>query len=141
MRTLELREGNGKIAVEYVKVTNPENQSQFVYVQKDIYAEIVRQISRDGLGGFFGDLWNGVMTVVGGTIKTVVGGVIGGITGHVPGSGVATSPSANGQPGITVYTNPGSQVPAAILPGQNQNSILTIGAIVLGGIVLLKVLK
>lgn len=135
MRTLELREG-GSVTLDYIKVTNPNNPNEFIYVEKGVYSQIVQQLNRGGLSSFLGDLWNGVKTVVGGTISTVVGGVISGVTGR-PMGGVATSPQANGQPGITVQIGPGQTAPAAILPEKNNNTLLYV----LGGVLAAKLLK
>lgn len=144
MKTLELREGKNEntMQLEYVKVTNPANPNQFIYVEKNVYAHLVDQINQGGLSSFLGDLWKGVQTVVGGIISTTVGGVISGVTGRpVAGSPtVATSPQANGQPTIVVTGQGGQQYPATILP-QKDNTILWVGGGLLIGAILMKMIK
>lgn len=142
MRLLELREGNNQaLKLTYIRVNNPANPKQFIYVERGVYAQIIDAINQGGLSSFLEDLWNGVKTVVGGTISTVVGGVISGVTGRPMGGPVATSPQANGQPQITVNATPGGQYPAAILPGVSNNTLLLFAGGTLAVILAMKALK
>jgi hypothetical protein len=135
MKTLELRDPSTmNMNLKYVKVTNPENEKEFIYVEENVLNTILSQMDT-GLSGFFGDLWNTVKTVASGVVKTgtelvgtaVKGVITGFVGGGVSGTPSATSTQANGQPTILISNPAGSPAPAAIAPAAPSNAPLYIG--------------
>jgi len=122
--TLELAEAGRQL--QYIKVTNPENPREFLYVESNYLEALKREIGLsegdETLGDFFGNLWNGVKGAVGGLI-TSGGNPLGAISGAIVGftqnnakkPTAAVSQNAQGQSVMTV-TAPGNLTPAVIAP-------------------------
>jgi len=143
--TLELAEGAEGTKQVYVKVTNPNNPNEFLYVESRYLDALKRELSLnendETLSGFFGDLWNGVKGAVGGFIMSggnPLGAVSGAITGFSKNKNnkptAAVSTSANGQNTLTI-TAPGNVTPAVIAPPpveKKDNTIMYLGFGLLG---------
>lgn len=122
--TLELAE-TGK-QLQYIKVTNPDNPREFLYVESNYLEALKRELGlSDGdnqLGNIFGDIWSGVKGAVGGFIGSggnPLGAISGAIVGFSKNSAgkptAAVSQNAQGQSVLTV-TAPGNLTPAVIAP-------------------------
>lgn len=144
MKTLELRDGETKKKVEYVKVVNPNNPKEFIYCEANLFNSIVAGAD-EGLSGFWDKVWGGVKGAVGGL---VTGGPIGAIGGAVVGftqtstkkPAVAVSPQANGQQQLTITAPSQALVPATVLPPKQDNTLLYLSLGTVGALLIAKAL-
>lgn len=149
--TLELRDAAPSPAptalkVQYVKVTNPDNPREFVYVEKN-FLDALKREAGDGMSGFFNTVWNGIKGAVGGF---VTGGPIGAIAGAAaavitPSSTpqVAVSTQAAAGTATISVTKPANQLtPAVVQPppaddkNKKDNTMLYIGLAAAGALLL-----
>jgi hypothetical protein len=148
MMTLELREPAPqptKLKVKYVKVTNPDNAKEFIYVESNLYKHLEARASQ-GLNSFFGNLWRGAVGAVGGFVTGgplgAVGGAIQGYTkGATPKAAISTNAAAG--TGTITVTAPAAQVPAAVQPPwyketTTDNTMLYVGLAALAAVALSK---
>lgn len=143
MKTLELRDGEETKKVGYVKVTNPSNPNEFVYVEQNLYTAIVKELGNQGLSGFFDNLWGAVKgavggLVTGGPIAAIGGAIVGFSSGSNKKPTVAISPQANGQQQLTVTAPSQALVPATMYPQPQDNTLMYVSIAALAAIFLMK---